>query len=67
MPERIERDRFEMRNNDRVSIRDFPGLALAVDPLDALPGSSRDQVNVVPTHPGELRVRRGIRFVRFDG
>lgn len=50
----------------QVRITDFGGIACGLDLHDTDPGESYYQVNVVPFHPGELRVRRGFVACLFD-
>ena len=50
----------------QVRITDFGGIACGLDLHDTDPGESYYQVNVVPFHPGELRVRRGFVPCQFD-
>lgn len=50
----------------RVRITDFGGMACGLDLHDIDPGESYYQVNVVPFHPGELRVRRGFVVCQFE-
>jgi hypothetical protein len=50
----------------QVVIRDWPGLITAADRKDLPPGAGQIQVNMQSNTPGELRVRRGLRPVRFD-
>jgi hypothetical protein len=54
------------RPNGITKITDFAGLAPSADPHDIHPGLAAIQVNAVPIHQGELRVRRGFRVVQFE-
>ena len=49
-----------------VQARDFPGLATRVDPTDLEPGAAREQTNCQSHHPGELRVRPGVKRLVFE-
>jgi hypothetical protein len=49
----------------QAEVGDFPGLQTNADPDDLPAGASTQQVNVSSLVPGELRVRRGLRQVRF--
>jgi hypothetical protein len=49
-----------------VSARDFPGLSTRTDPTDLGPGAAREQTNAQSHHPGELRVRAGVRRLTFQ-
>lgn len=49
-----------------VRVVDFPGMSPGTDQHANPPGMSWYQVNCVSLFPGELRVRRGFRVVRFD-
>ncbi len=49
-----------------VRVTDFPGMSPGTDQHSNPPGASWFQVNAVSLFPGELRVRRGFRVVRFD-
>jgi hypothetical protein len=49
-----------------LHIRDFPGYTPAVDPHDMPTGASIVQINVMSVRPGELRVRHGLGFLKFD-
>jgi hypothetical protein len=50
----------------QVVIRDWPGLITAADRKDLPPGAGQIQLNLHSNTPGELRVRRGLRPIRFD-
>ncbi len=49
-----------------VRIQDFPGLATRLDPDDLKAGGSSEQVNAQSHHPGELKVRPGIKKLTFQ-
>ncbi len=49
-----------------LHIRDFGGYAPAGDPHETRPGKTIQQINCQPIRPGELRVRPGAAFVKFD-
>lgn len=53
-------------SDQRVRITDFAGMSPGTDLHDNDPGESWYQVNVVPFHPGELRVRRGFVVCQFE-
>ena len=50
----------------RVAIRDWPGLVTTSDRKDIPPGAGQTQINLQSERPGEMRVRRGLKRVRFD-
>lgn len=54
------------RPDDRVVVRDFPGIDTSADPHDIEAGAATRQTNLVATRPGELRLRGGLRIVRFE-
>jgi len=49
-----------------IRLTDFPGMSPGTDQHANPPGASWFQVNAVSLFPGELRVRRGFRVIRFD-
>ncbi len=49
-----------------VQIRDFSGLVTKIDPDDVDPGAAVEQTNARSHHPGELRVRAGVRQLSFE-
>jgi hypothetical protein len=49
-----------------ITIVDFPGIMMNVDPRDFPEGASEDQVNAASIKVGELNVRHGIRAVVFE-
>ncbi len=46
-------------------VRDFGGWRPDEDPHDLEPGSSTEQVNATSRRPGELRVRGGLKPLKF--
>jgi hypothetical protein len=54
------------RPKERAVVRDFSGLEANVDAHDIEAGAGRVQVNAASEVPGELRARRGLRFLDFD-
>lgn len=50
-----------------VVIRDWSGMVSNADAEDLPPGTMQKQLNVHSDKQGELRVRRGLREVSFDG
>ncbi|GEM_PF-5365200 len=51
---------------NRVTFKDWPGLASNADPLDLQPGAAQEQDNCYSPRAGELRARQGLRPVVFD-
>ena len=49
-----------------IAIRDFRGMQPNSNPHAMPPGVSVRQVNVIVGPRGELRVRKGVRQVKFD-
>lgn len=58
-----------MRSQPRAItvIREFPGMALDIDPHDAPEGLAREQVNAESQERGSLKTRMGYRKVQFEG
>jgi hypothetical protein len=52
--------------DQRVSMRDFPGLVTASDPHDIPLGAGVRQINAQSMQPGELRVRRGTQVLKYS-
>lgn len=57
------KDPFE--SNARLVIADFKGMAPSQDPHQGDPALSAVQINCYALHPGQLRVRQGIKPVQF--
>jgi len=56
-----------MREERRtVEIRDFPGMAIRIDPDDIEPGAAVIQINMQSTLPGKLTLRPGMVPVTFE-
>jgi hypothetical protein len=51
--------------NARLVIAEFKGMAPSQDPHQGDPALSAIQVNCYALHPGQLRVRQGIKPVQF--
>lgn len=49
-----------------LTISDFLGLVMDVDPHDAPPGASEDQVNATVEDRGVIKSREGFRVVSFE-
>jgi hypothetical protein len=49
-----------------VEIEDFPGLVTSADANDVRGGAAIEQINVECSKAGALRVRPGIRELRFE-
>lgn len=52
---------------NRLEIRDFPGLIQQSDTHDLPNGAMREQTNLESNTPGQLSVRPGYRVVTFEG
>ena len=52
---------------NRIELRDFPGLVQQSDTHDVPPGSAKEQTNLESSTPGQLDVRAGYRIVTFEG
>jgi hypothetical protein len=50
----------------QLVVKDFPGLMDNVDPHDIPPGAAEVQINACSFVTGELRVRLGLKTVKFE-
>lgn len=52
---------------NRIEIKEFPGLVQHSDTYDVQDGSAQELTNMECSTPGEMAVRKGFKEVLFDG
>lgn len=51
---------------NRIEIKQFPGLIQQSDTMDLPPGAAQEQMNLQSATPGELNCRKGYKSVTFE-